>query len=92
MCLKIFELDPAELLSAPILAWHAALKRKKVKLDLLTDINMLLIVEKGIRRGIWHSIYRHAKANYKYMKDYNKNKEWSYIQYWDVNNNGWAMS
>ena len=52
MCLKIFELDPAELLSAPILAWHAALKRKKVKLDLLTDINILLIVEKGIRGGI----------------------------------------
>ena len=52
MCLKIFELDPAELFSAPILAWHAALKRKKVKLDLLTDINMLLIVEKGIRGGI----------------------------------------
>ena len=53
---------------------------------------MLLMVEKGIRGGIGHSIYRYAKANNKYMKDYDKNKESSYIQYWDVNNlYGWAM-
>ena len=48
---------------------------KKVKLYLLTDIGTLLMVEKGIRGGIWHSIYRYAKANNKYMKDYDKNKE-----------------
>ena len=48
---------------------------KKVKLYLLTDIGMLLMVEKGIRGRIWHSIYRYAKANNKYMKDYDKNKE-----------------
>ena len=54
---------------------------------------MLLIVEKGIRRGICHSIYQYAKANNKYMKDYDKNKESSYLQYWNVNNlYGWAMS
>ena len=47
---------------------------------------MLLMVEKGIRGGICHSIYRYAKANKKYMKDYDKNKESSCIQYWDVNN------
>ena len=54
---------------------------------------MLLMVEKGIRGGICHSIYRYAKANDKYMKDYDKNKESSYLQYWDVNNVcGWAIS
>ena len=46
---------------------------------------MLLMVEKGIRRGICHSIYRYAKANNKYMKDYDKNKESSYLLYWVVN-------
>ena len=71
----------------------SSFKEIKVKLDLLTDIDMLLMVEKGIRGGICHSIYRYAKANNKYMKDYDKNKESSYIQYWDVNNlYGWAMS
>ena len=54
---------------------------------------MLLMVEKGTRGGICHSIYRHAKANNKYMKNYDKNKESSYIQYLDANNlYRWAMS
>ena len=53
---------------------------------------MLLIVEKGIRGGICYSIYRYAKANNKYTKDYDKNKESSHLQYWDANNlYGWAM-
>ena len=52
MCLEIYELDPAKKFSARELAWQAALKKTKVKLDLLTDIDMLLMVEKGIRRGI----------------------------------------
>ena len=73
--------------------WQAAFKKTKVKLDLLTNIDMLLLVEKGISGGICHSIYRYAKANNKCMKDYDKNKESSYIQYCDVNNlYGWAMS
>ena len=57
MCLKIYELDPAKFLSAPGLAWQAVLKKTKVKLNLLTDIDMLLMVEKGIRGGICHFIY-----------------------------------
>ena len=51
------------------------------------------MVEKSVRGGIFHSIYRYVKANNKYMKDYHKNKEPSYLQYWDLNNlYGWAMS
>ena len=91
MCLKIYELDLAKFLSTPGLGWQAALKRQ-VKLHLLTDIDMLLMAEKGIREGICHSIYRYAKANNKYRKDYDKNKELSYFLYWDMNNlYGWAM-
>ena len=51
------------------LAWQAALKKTKVRLDLLTDTDMLLMVEKGIRGGVCHSVYRYEKANKKYMKD-----------------------
>ena len=81
ICLKIYKLDPVNFLLAPRLVWQAALKKAKVKLDLLTDINMLITVEKGIRGGISRSIYQYAKANNKYMKDYDKNKESSYLQY-----------
>ena len=92
MCLEIYEPDPVKFLLSPGLAWQAALKNTKVKLDLLIDIGLLLMVEKGIRRGICHSIYQYAKPNDKYMKDYDRNKESSYIQYWDVDNlYGWAM-
>ena len=93
MSTNIYKLDPAQFLSAPELAWQAALKKTKVKLDLLTDIDMLVIVEKGIRGRICHSVYIYAKANNKYIKDYDKKKELSYLQYWEVNNlYGWAMS
>ena len=54
---------------------------------------MVLMVDKGIRGGICHSINIYAKANNKYMKDYDKNKELSYFKYWNVNHlYGWAMS
>ena len=63
----------------------SSLKKTKVKLDLLTDIDILLMVEKGNRGGICHSIYQYPGANNnKYMKDYGKNKKWSNIQYWDA--------
>ena len=80
MCLKIYELDLARFLTAPGLAWQATLKKAKVKLDLLTDIDMSSRVEKGIRGEICHSVYRYVKANKKYMKDYDKNKELSYLE------------
>ena len=56
MCLDIYETDPAKFLPAPGLAWQAALKKTQVKSDLLTDINMLLLLEKGIRGGLCHFI------------------------------------
>ena len=56
-------------------------KETNAKLDILTDIDMLLMVERGIRGGICQSIYRYAKANKKYMKNCDKNKDLSYIQY-----------
>ena len=79
-CIKVYELDPAHFLSAP-------------GLELLADVDMLLMVEKGIRGGICHTIYRYAKASNKYMKNYNKDKEESFIQYLDANIlYGWTMS
>ena len=79
-------LDPTRFLTVPGLAQQAGLEKSKINLDLLTDMNMLLVtVEKGIRGRISHSIHRYAKANNKYMKDFDKNKKLSYFQYWDVN-------
>ena len=92
-CIEIYELDPAHFLSTPGLAWKACLNKTGIKLELLTDVDMLLMVEKGIRGGICHAIHRYAKASNKNMKNYEKNKESSYIQYLDANNlYGWEMS
>ena len=93
MCLKEYELDPTHFVSLPGLAWQACLKKTNIELELLTDYDMLLMVAKGIRGGICHSIQRYAKGNNKYMKNYNNNEESSYIQYLDANNlYGWTMS
>ena len=93
MCLKEYELDPAHFLSLPRLAWQVCLKKANIELELLTDYDMLLMVEEGIRGGIYHSIHRYARANNKYIKNYNNNEESSYIQYLDANNlHGRAMS
>ena len=74
-CIEICGLDPANFLTAPGLAWQACLKEAKVELKLLTDINMLLMVENGIRGGICQATHRCAKANNKYMNNYDKNIE-----------------
>ena len=93
ICLEIYELDPVYFLSAPGLAWQACLKKTGVKLELLTDYGILLMVEKGIRGGISQATHRYAKANNKYMNNYNKKIDSSYIKYLDANNlYGWGMS
>ena len=93
LCFKNYELDLLKFISVPGLAWEAALKRSNIKLELLSDIDMLLMVEKGIRGGICHAIHRYSKANYSYMKDSDKHKESLFLNYWDVNNlYGWKMS
>ena len=91
-CLEIFELDPAHFLSAPGLAWQACLKKIQVKLELLTDNDKLLMFEEGIRGGMCLATHRYANENNKYMKNYDKNKESTYLEYLDANNlYGWEM-
>ena len=86
-CIKTYELDPAHFISLPGLAWQACLKKKTgVELEFLTDGDMLVMIEEGIRGGICHAVHRYAKANNKYMKNHDKSKESSYIQYLDTNN------
>ena len=84
-CIKIYELDPVHFLSAPRLAWQDCLKKTELELELLPDVNMLLMVEKGIRDGICQAIHRYPKTNNKYIKDYNKDEKESYLQYLDAN-------
>ena len=92
-CIEIYKLDPAQFFSAPGLALQACLKNTKVELELLADIDMRLMVEKGTRGGICQAIHRYAKANNKYMKNYDKDIISSYLMYLDANNlYGWAMS
>ena len=85
-CLKNYELDPAHFVSLPGLAWQACLKKTNVELELLTDYDMLLMIEEGIRGGIFHAVLRYAHANNQYKNDYDKKKKSSYIQYLDANN------
>ena len=86
------KLDPAHYYTATGLAWDASLFKTGVKLDLLTDPDMYLMVERGIRGGISMITHRHSMANNKYMKDYNSDEESKYITYLDANNlYGYAM-
>ena len=91
-CLEIYELDPAHFLSAPGRAWQACLKKTQVELELLTDNYMLLMFEEGTRGGICQATHRYVKANNRYMKNHDKDKESSYLLYVDANNlHGWSM-
>ena len=92
-CLQHYGLDPAHFYTAPGLTWKAALKISGIELELLTDIGMLLMFEKGIRGGITQAVKRYCKANNKYMGDLFKPEQLSkFLRYLDVNNlYGWAM-
>ena len=93
-CLKHYKLDPAHFYTSPGLAWHACLKCTGIKLELLTNPDMLLMFERGIRGGITQAVRKYAAVNNPYMGDkFNPNKDTTYLQYLDVNNlYGWAMS
>ena len=104
VCLTNYKLDPAWYFTSPGIAWDAALKMTGVELELLTDPDMLLMIEKGVRGGVSMISKRHGKANNKYMKrgsttegrlgeEYDPSQPSKYITYLDANNlYGWAMS
>ena len=93
-CMNQYGLDPAWYFSAPGLAWDATLKITKVQLELLSDPDMLLMIESGIRGGIATISHRHDKANNEYVgTEFDPVKESKFISYLDANNIcGWAMS
>ena len=86
LCLKEYELDPAYFCKTLGLAMEACLKRTKVKIELLTDIDMVLMFEKGLRGGISQAIHHYAVANNKYMPNYDSQWLSSYLMYLDANN------
>ena len=93
LCEKHYELDPAHFFTVPGMAWDAMLKMTGIKLELLEDVDQLLMIEKGIRGGISNAFKRYAKANNKFMKDFDPAEKSSFIVYLDANNlYGWAMS
>ena len=88
-CIEIYQLDPAHFSSVPGLAWQA---KTWVELELITDNDMLAMVENGIRGGTCNAAYRYAEANNKYMKIFDENTLSTYLEYLDANNlYGWAM-
>ena len=92
-CLKYYELDPCHYFSAPVLSWDAIVKMTGAELEKISDIDMYLFIEKELRGGISYIAKRYAKANNKYMRDYDSNKPSIFITYLDKNNlYGSAMS
>ena len=92
-CLNYYGLDPCHYFSSPGLSWDAMLKMTKIELKLISDTNMHLFVEKGMRGGISYTAKRHSKGNNKYIENYDNIKESIFIMYFDANNlYRWAMT
>ena len=92
-CLQYYKLDPCHYFTSPGLSWDAMLKMTDIKLELMTDIDMFLFIERGMRGGVSYIANRYGKANNKYMKEYDEMAPSKYIMYLDANNlYGWAMS
>ena len=91
--LKIYGLDPCNYFSSPGLSWDPMLKMTEIKLEKIPDIDKYLFIEKGLRGGISYIPRRYARANNKYMNDYDSKKLSTFITYLDMNNlYGWAIS
>lgn len=86
LCFRIYELDPDHFYTAPELAWQAALKMTDVHLELFTDPDMHLFIERGLRGGISMISQRYAKANNPYVEDYINSQPNNYLMYLDANN------
>ena len=92
-CLEYYGLDPCHYFSSPRLSWDAMLKMTGIELELISDIDMHLFIEKGMRESISYIAKRHSKVNSKYMKRYGVDKPNKYITYLDANKlYGWAVS
>ena len=92
-CLKYYGLDPCHYFSSPGLSWDAMLKMTGVKLEKISDIDKYLFIEKRLKGRISYIAKKYAKANNKYMKDYDSNKPSKFITYHDMNNLFvWEMS
>ena len=92
-CLEYYGLDPCHYFSSPTLNWDAMLEMTEKELELISDTDMYLFIEKGIRRGISYITKRFIKAKNKYMQLYDDKKPRKYVTYLDANNlYGWAMS
>ena len=91
-CLDYYGLDPCHYFSSPGLSWDVMLKMTEIELDLISDIDIHLFIEKGMRAGISYIAKRYSKANNKYMQSYDAKKPSKCITYLDANNlYGWAM-
>ena len=93
VCLKAYNLDPCHFYTSPGIVWQACLKMTEVELELLTDLDIYLFNEEGLRGEISMITNRFSKANNSYVPDYDPTQENSYVMYFDANNlYGWGKS